>query len=49
MVLGNINHFLERLEQFQIARGASGDRLIPVEFTVFQDPNMIFDFITGAV
>lgn len=43
LTLGNIDHFLEKLETIQREKGKSSDTFIPVEFNVNGDPYKDFD------
>jgi AFG3 family protein len=41
--LGNVDHFLENLENFQTTRGKDQHHLIPVDFKYSSDINKVFD------
>lgn len=43
LTLGNIDHFLEKLENLQTNKGKSSDTFIPVEFNFNNDPYHDFD------
>ena len=36
-MIGNVDHFLENLEKFQLEKGKTPERLIPVEFQYTMD------------
>jgi len=49
LVLGNVDHFLENLEKYQLEKGVSTDRLIPVEFVYGMDSAQIFDRVLNVI
>lgn len=49
MILGNVDHFLENLEHFQLEKGKDSTRLIPVEFQYSTDSNKLFDRVINLI
>jgi len=49
LTLGNIDHFLEKLETIQKDKGKSSDTFIPVEFNFNNDPYHDFDRFSHLV
>ena len=41
--LGNVDHFLENLEKFQLEKGKSAERFIPIQYDYRADASKVVD------